>query len=641
VSFATKREWQQSALILTSAFAVALSLAIRGNSCGHDFDFHLQSWMAVAQQWRHGIFYPHWIEGANYGAGEPRFVFYPPLSWMLGALLGTILPWSATPVAFTFIVMAASGFTMNKLAREYLAPNAATVAACAYILNPYALFVAYERTAYGELAAAIWLPLIVLYATRTSLLSRSSFKAPDTLDSPQDSTNPGAPCLASETWVFPRHTIPLALSIAAIWLTNAPAAVMTCYLLAAITVWRAVAQKHWQPIHHSATGLLLGLGLAAFYLVPAAYERRWVQIARAIGLGMRIQDSYLFGHLGESFHDQILRTASWIFVTMVATIVIAGAIAWKKKPQRKLIISLFVTTVVLLMLQLPVSALIWSHAPELKFLQFPWRLNLVLSVAFAIALAAIARPTQTPTRPAARTATILAIAIAIVAAGSWLFWQPCDEEDIVSAQVTVFQSGNGFDGTDEYTPLGADNSEVPRDLPRVRVLKAADAEIATSPAPNSTEDQEAPTYTPSPPDELPAQLKIENWQPEAKTFTIITQPPGYAVLRLMDYPTWQVRANGQEVANRPQRDDGLMAIPVEAGQTHIEITYPATPDVLWGRSLTAASLLSLLLLGLVPQKPARVGLSGIRRSSPQAPLPPGFSLKEKPTSPALTRRHLS
>jgi hypothetical protein len=48
------------------------------------------------------------------------------------------------------------------------APNAATVAACAYILNPYALFVAYERTAYGELAAGIWLPLIVLYTLRSA-----------------------------------------------------------------------------------------------------------------------------------------------------------------------------------------------------------------------------------------------------------------------------------------------------------------------------------------------------------------------------------------------------------------------------------------------------------------------------------------
>src|SRR5271168_4271500 len=91
----TRREWLRRGLIVLCGCTVALPLAIRGNSCGHDFDFHIQSWLAVAQQWRHGVFYPHWVEDANYGAGEPRFVFYPPLTWMLGALLGTVLPWSA------------------------------------------------------------------------------------------------------------------------------------------------------------------------------------------------------------------------------------------------------------------------------------------------------------------------------------------------------------------------------------------------------------------------------------------------------------------------------------------------------------------------------------------------------------------
>ena len=94
-------EWQRRATIVACACAVALPLVIRGNSCGHDFDFHLQSWLAVAQQWHHGVSYPHWIEVANYGAGEPRFVFYPPLTWVLGALLGIILPWAAVPATFT------------------------------------------------------------------------------------------------------------------------------------------------------------------------------------------------------------------------------------------------------------------------------------------------------------------------------------------------------------------------------------------------------------------------------------------------------------------------------------------------------------------------------------------------------------
>ena len=95
---ARRRRWS---LILAAAGIAVLPLAWRGTSCGHDFDFHLESWMEVLRQWRQGVVYPHWAASANYGAGEPRFVFYPPLSWMLGALLSLVMPWIRVPLVFT------------------------------------------------------------------------------------------------------------------------------------------------------------------------------------------------------------------------------------------------------------------------------------------------------------------------------------------------------------------------------------------------------------------------------------------------------------------------------------------------------------------------------------------------------------
>ena len=62
--------------------------------------------------------YPHWAESANYLAGEPRFVFYPPLSWIVGGLLGVVLPWTWTPVAFTLIALLGAGFSFRAMARD-------------------------------------------------------------------------------------------------------------------------------------------------------------------------------------------------------------------------------------------------------------------------------------------------------------------------------------------------------------------------------------------------------------------------------------------------------------------------------------------------------------------------------------------
>ena len=300
---ATKKGLALVTIPLLALFLVQ-PLIVYGCSCGHDFDFHLVSWFEAATQIGHGNLHPHWAFTSAWDAGEPRFVFYPPLSWYLGALLGlmtTHLPglsetaaWTAVPIVFTWIALTFSGLTMWRLARRFAGANAALVASAVYMANPYMLFTAYERTAYGELLAAAWMPLMI-------------------------------DAVLGERITVPRIAIPIAL----LWLTNVPAAVMGCYALALLAMVRVA--REWKREGRNAAsssaakitgGVIFGLALAAFYLVPAAYERRFVQAAMAIVGGTRIDANFLFEHTGTTLddlmHDAVLRTASWIAIAMLA-----------------------------------------------------------------------------------------------------------------------------------------------------------------------------------------------------------------------------------------------------------------------------------------------------------------------------------
>jgi 6-pyruvoyl-tetrahydropterin synthase related domain len=544
------------ALIFAAAGIAALPLAWRGTSCGHDFDFHLESWMEVLWHWREGVVYPHWAASANYGAGEPRFVFYPPLSWMLGALLSLVMPWIRVPLVFTMVALAAMGATFYRMAREWMPENNAAVTACLYVVNPYVLFVAYQRAAYGELLAAAWMPLLVLFALRSK-----------------------------------QSMLGLAVVIAGLWLTNAPAAVMGCYALVVIVAVAVIVERRRALIGRAAGGTALGLGLAGFYLVPAIYEQRWVEIQRAIGEGMRVEDSFLFGHTGEAFHDQVLRAASWIAVLVLAATAIAAIISFRARKQR-LWLPLVTLAVIIACLLLPFSDAAWQDAPEMRFLQFPWRWLLLLSLVLA-ALVGLALREGAGTRGTnlLRVGTVVVVA-GCVSGMAWMyFWQPCDEEDNVRAQMATFRDG-GFQGTDEYTAAPADNDAIQQDLPRIRVVETADGDEVNGAAAQNPEWQAGSA------DLQPSEIQIRRWDSERMSATV-RSGSGFAVLRVMDYPAWRVTVNGARVGARPRRDDGLMVVPVAAGVSEIEVRYGATPDMWAGRILSLmAAILWIGLAGL-------------------------------------------
>ena len=537
-------------LIPTAAFLAILPLILHGCSCGHDFDFHLVSWMEAASQFKRGNLHPSWAFSPAWNAGEPRFVFYPPISWTLGAILG-LVRWPTSPIAYTWIALVASGFAMYSLARTLKASeHAALIASLVYLANPYMLFTAYERTAYAELLAAAWIPLLLASILR-------------------DRITP----------------LRIAIPVALLWLTNAPAAVMGCYSLAVL----AVLRLFWQCLddHSEArikttialalrifTGVALGLGLAAFYILPAAYERRWVQIAMATIEGMRIEDNFLFHHTSDPLHDEVLHTASLIAVAILAaafvilaTLLVRPTQAKGSEQTRRYTISLGILSVLIAVLLTSASAILWRIAPEMTFLQFPWRLTAVLAAILCSSLALLLARVCIPSLRLSVVAIIVLPCILWPAAKA--FNQPCDDEDNVSARLAVFRTHMGTDPTDEYTPTGADNEALSHVNPPYWLTDDGNG----SPSARG----ERPGTSP-------------------RNFAITSPHDSVVVLNLRAFPAWLIRINGDVSAQRIDRADGLLAVPLKAGRSEISISYAMTLDRKLGDGITLLALCAAIAL---------------------------------------------
>lgn len=599
------------AIICLAAFIATTPELIRGTSCGHDFDFHLASWFDAQAAWTQAhLFYPHWSASPNYFAGEPRFIFYPPLTWMLGAFFGLLLPWHGVEQAITCSFLALTGLSTRMLARQArFSDGAATLAGCGALFSGYSMFTAYERSAFGELSGGFWIPLLLYFVFRDR--------------NPQSHTLSRA---------FDGSASLLALVIAGAWLSNAPLGVMASYLLAAVSITVALLDRTWAPILRSTAAIVLALGLSAIYLVPAAVEQRWVQIRQATDdPGLAIENSFLFGRHADprlELHDVELWRVSGIAVIMIALALLCVLIAWRRGrlPARKSWwIPLALIPVIVLLLQFPFSLSLWNLLPKLRFLQFPWRWLVVVEAPLGIFFSAAVWPSARRWLRITIVAACCAIFLGITAFTNFVFHQSCDEDDAVHSMIVTYSSGQGFEGADEYAPPGADNSLVAEGLPDACLAADPHTVLAVG------EDDNVPQWNPSNGHcEASYNWERQNGRISREHLRLSANVPhsGFLILHLREYAAWQVRENGSLIAFSadpslpalPHREDGLMTVPVAAGHVDLAIDWATTPDEVAGRWLSALALLALIGIYLLERRLAKPR-SSIRSSQPVAPTP--------------------
>lgn len=526
-------------IIVAAALAAMAPELIGGLSVSHSFRYNIVWTEQFRDLVRAGDIYPHWLPASWDGLGSPTFYFYPPLFFWLAAGLDALtlrlLPVGALVSVTTFVLLASSGLSMWAWLAGQTAPRKAILAAVAYMVMPYHLFDIYLRGAVAEAAAYAFLPLIMLSVKRLGE-GRTAF------------------------------ALLLAPAYAALILSHLPTALLMSLtalpLYAVFTAHRSA--RPLRAIAPTAAAGLLGIGLAAAYLIPAVTLQSHISTDALFG-GYYAVDRWFFWNP----RDWPLAGIMWIIIpasTAMLLLAAASALTARRNGRAD---GLFWAAIVLLAIVLVSGAMpfLW-RLPYLAQVQFPWRMMVIAEFALITGVAIAT--------PSIRTAFAGAVPLvfAMVVAGS----------------LVASQAGNaGRSGVGEEMAVRIDYREAPEYLPRgVPIPLNADG------VPDPLLVQ-LPDVRPASAAAAGAKVGSAALDRGGMEVRVESPVPTDLVVRRFYFPHWRVTdASGSAVQSAPSSPDRLLSWRAPAGRSRFRVEQGTVPGE---RAGLAVSALCLVLLG--------------------------------------------
>ena len=529
---------------------------------------HLYRVMALKDSALQGIFFTRWLPDLAFGYGFPLFVFYAPLAYYVTLLLA-LVPGSSLTLAFNLSLalaffLAATGVYL--FIAELLNQRASALAAVVYVYAPFQLYNALFRGSLPAAWAMALFPFVFWIFTRLIRVDRLL------------------------TPLFPLSALVLSLALLTHnTLTLLYIPLFLVYLGVMIIADRRVLRPY--VIGRVVLALMLGVGIAAFFLIPAMLEREFAQIKRVI-ISPDFDFRYHFVSLSQLFSlpppaDTGLLNPGIPLTLGVVQVVLAGfglatGLWWGYKQRQRTVIAitLFAGTAVLamLVLMLPISVVVWETLPLIAFVQFPHRV--LGPTALMVALLAGLGVAGLSGRKGfwLTLAGVLAIFVTTIPL-LYPRYNTSGPSDPTVINMFEYERASGAIGTTsfgEYLPIWV--TQLPRESPLEQFYRE-----------NEPISRLAREYLPS-----EAAVEWANYGVNHMEFGITAPTPYQLVVNTFYFPGWQAKIDGQPASLTPFSDRGLISITVPDGRREISLSFHETPV---RQTANVISLFSIIACG--------------------------------------------
>jgi uncharacterized membrane protein len=498
----------------------------------HDGEWAIVRLAEMQRELKDKQFPPRWADYLNHGFGYPLFSYTYPFPFYLGETVRTLRISFVDTIKIIFVgSVFASAIFMFMLGRELAGNFAGFISALFYVVAPFRLVDLYVRGSIGESISLALFPALCFFSIKYIL-------------------KPNLPrlvlCSVLLAVLILSHNI-MALIFFPLWLIFLYVVVISYYEDIKLYSWR-----YFLPM------ILLGLGLSAYFFIPAILEKNFVMLSRVklanpstnfISLPQYLISPWSF--------DQPSYQLGWAHI-LGAVVSFLGLLFAKSIDKRKflpLIIFLIGGILVLIFFTHPNSAEFWN-VPPLSWLDFPWRL--LTPLAFFLALSTIFLSLH-------KTTQIIGVILAIITVAlSLKFAVPRDHiNKLDSYYITNDATTTSMD---ELIPVWVAEKPKERYQTKVEVEKGK------------------------------ATISALEYNSNSIKFAINAKTTSIIKINTVYFPGWQFIFSGKNVLPNFGQHDGLMRFTVPTDYYQVIGKFTETPVRLWSDMLTLGSIVITVLL---------------------------------------------